>query len=62
MIYLIPSAFSTGNSFTAIEKHANFVDTFHINVTTEHILYIELIFSHDFFPSKIIHTMFFNIA
>lgn len=52
MIYLIPSAFSTGNSFTVIEKYANFVDTFHISVITEHILYIGVTLSHDFSPPK----------
>lgn len=40
MIYLIPSAFSTGNSFTEIEKYANFVDTSHTNVITEDVLHI----------------------
>ena len=52
MIYLIPSAFSTGNSFTAIEKYANFVDIFNINVITEHILYRDVTLSHDFSPQK----------
>lgn len=52
MIYLIPSAFSTGNSFTAIEKYVNFVDPFHINAIMEHILYIEVTSSHDFPAQK----------
>lgn len=42
MIYLIPSAFSTGNSFTEIEKYANFGDISHTNVITEHVLYIQV--------------------
>lgn len=42
MIYLIPSAFSTGNSFTEIEKYANFVDTPHTNVITEHVVYTQV--------------------
>lgn len=52
MIYLIPSAFSTGNSFTAEEKYENCVNTFHIYVPTEPTLYIEVTLRHDFSLKK----------